>query len=557
MFSLDDEPIAPLSKQQLKTTKTRIYDLTKVKKSKKWLKNVLLDKSDSSEDEEDLNEDQLVKEMLRLHKLQMRARNEWRNDQSLRHYQNYSAGLVGDQIRATNTVSVADKTPIRKSRPKKRKVTKIEAVEPSVTPVLTKTVDTMTTHSVSELLPAVEMALKTMKTEKVTDEIAYDPQLPKDILQTECSEPESSNWLPAAITPLLPEEIFDTEESSGSVLSQTLSQPTPTRPLTTLPAPKCATAPATPTSLSPATSPLIPTKTVKRSAKKTTTTTVSADTKRKRLWVAIARKEIPRAHKQKVLAKREALTQAKRLANWCQRERRKQALNHQKQLCRDQSARARRLSREMLVYWKRYERTAQDIRKKAEKEAQEQLKLDQELLEAKRQQRKLNLLITQTELYAHFLSGKTSSDEKDILGRLEEEPLSLMSGIKDDYDLEFHKQEALRTVETALEARKKGQSSFPADKGLDLSQVVVSDGFACPRIFLGALKPYQEKGVNWLLALYSRQINGILCDEMGLGKTVQTIAFLATLAERLGVWGPFLVVAPASTLHNWQQEFQR
>ena len=55
----------------------------------------------------------------------------------------------------------------------------------------------------------------------------------------------------------------------------------------------------------------------------------------------------------------------------------------------------------------------------------------------------------------------------------------------------------------------------------------------------------------------SQGINGILADEMGLGKTVQTIAFLAHLAEQYGIWGPFLVVSPASTLHNWQQELAR
>ena len=44
---------------------------------------------------------------------------------------------------------------------------------------------------------------------------------------------------------------------------------------------------------------------------------------------------------------------------------------------------------------------------------------------------------------------------------------------------------------------------------------------------------------------------------MGLGKTVQSIAFLAHIAETYDLWGPFLVIAPASTLHNWQQEFER
>ena len=40
-------------------------------------------------------------------------------------------------------------------------------------------------------------------------------------------------------------------------------------------------------------------------------------------------------------------------------------------------------------------------------------------------------------------------------------------------------------------------------------------------------------------------------------KTVQSITLLAYLAETHDIWGPFLVVAPASTLHNWQQELTR
>ena len=52
-----------------------------------------------------------------------------------------------------------------------------------------------------------------------------------------------------------------------------------------------------------------------------------------------------------------------------------------------------------------------------------------------------------------------------------------------------------------------------------------------PSIFSGKLKVYQLKGMNWLANLYDQGINGILADEMGLGKTVQSIAFMAHLAE--------------------------
>ena len=96
-----------------------------------------------------------------------------------------------------------------------------------------------------------------------------------------------------------------------------------------------------------------------------------------------------------------------------------------------------------------------------------------------------------------------------------------------------------------------------------------------PKMLMAQLKEYQLKGLNWLATLYEQGINGILADEMGLGKvgrlyfcfwitpihrflqTVQSISLLAYLAETHDIWGPFLVVAPASTLHNWQQELTR
>lgn len=44
--------------------------------------------------------------------------------------------------------------------------------------------------------------------------------------------------------------------------------------------------------------------------------------------------------------------------------------------------RAKRLTREMLTYWKRYDRNERETRKKQEKEAEEQRKMDVELMEA-------------------------------------------------------------------------------------------------------------------------------------------------------------------------------
>lgn len=40
---------------------------------------------------------------------------------------------------------------------------------------------------------------------------------------------------------------------------------------------------------------------------------------------------------------------------------------------------------------------------------------------------------------------------------------------------------------------------------------------------------------------------------MGLGKTIQSLTFLDQV-QQFGIHGPFLVIAPLSTIHNWQRE---
>lgn len=49
-------------------------------------------------------------------------------------------------------------------------------------------------------------------------------------------------------------------------------------------------------------------------------------------------------------------------------------------------------------------------------------------------------------------------------------------------------------------------------------------------------------------------MSGLLADEMGLGKTAQAIAMLAHLRAN-NVSGPFLVIAPLSTLSGWMEQF--
>ncbi|KTF78871.1 hypothetical protein cypCar_00020442 [Cyprinus carpio] len=68
------------------------------------------------------------------------------------------------------------------------------------------------------------------------------------------------------------------------------------------------------------------------------------------------------------------------------------------------------------------------------------------------------------------------------------------------------------------------------------------------------LREYQLEGVNWLLFNWYNRQNCILADEMGLGKTIQSIALLSEMFD-VGVQGPFLIIAPLSTITNWEREF--
>ncbi|XP_043490017.1 chromatin-remodeling ATPase INO80 isoform X2 [Polistes fuscatus] len=284
--------------------------------------------------------------------------------------------------------------------------------------------------------------------------------------------------------------------------------------------------------------------------------------RRRKIWVMMSKKELGKVQRAKINNHKEMLISCKKVAQHCMKHWRQKAMQSQKNM-KETIWRAKRLTREMQSYWKRYDRVERETRRRLEKEAEEQRKMDVELIEAKRQQRKLNFLITQTELYAHFMSrklGKASPEEQlRILNQLDEEKNPRLIGI-DDYDSEVMKQKAKKNATEAFDyekARTKQFDTAAASQELRLSDTPENLEHPQPTIFKGNLKGYQLKGMNWLANLYDQGISGILADEMGLGKTVQSIAFLCHVAERYSVWGPFLIISPASTLHNWQQEMAR
>lgn len=73
--------------------------------------------------------------------------------------------------------------------------------------------------------------------------------------------------------------------------------------------------------------------------------------------------------------------------------------------------------------------------------------------------------------------------------------------------------------------------------------------------FKATLRPYQQRGVEWLSSLYQKKLSGILADDMGLGKTLQAMALIAAHAQK-GHESKFLVVCPTSVLYHWQDKLK-
>lgn len=76
-----------------------------------------------------------------------------------------------------------------------------------------------------------------------------------------------------------------------------------------------------------------------------------------------------------------------------------------------------------------------------------------------------------------------------------------------------------------------------------------------PSSLQGTLRPYQERGYQWLASMRKLGFGALLADDMGLGKTVQVITVLlddiAQGARRS------LIICPTSLLGNWERELTR
>ncbi|KAG8779089.1 putative DNA helicase ino80 [Ceratobasidium sp. 428] len=363
---------------------------------------------------------------------------------------------------------------------------------------------------------------------------------------------------------------------------------------------------------------------------------IQLEENQRKIWVSLARKDIPKAYKLQSAGFLTKLTQSKKLAHTLSTHAKK-PYTRTISTTKLTQVKSKRLMREMLVFWRKHDKEEKDLRKKAERAQVDRAKAEEEKREAQRQARKLEFLISQTELYSHFVGSKLKTTELEegadtstaptttdaaagpsaAIRHIEEDGGTALSGTQlpaidfgdaDERNLHRH---AAQHAQDAIDAARKRAQVFDEERKRENEIVArrreeqrLADGegededaegedeedgegegdgggkaplvdldsdelnfqnptsltdmsVAQPKMLMAQLKEYQLKGLNWLATLYEQGINGILADEMGLGKTVQSISLLAYLAEAHGIWGPFLVIAPASTLHNWQQELTR
>ena len=130
---------------------------------------------------------------------------------------------------------------------------------------------------------------------------------------------------------------------------------------------------------------------------------------------------------------------------------------------------------------------------------------------------KLNFLLGQSEVFAHFMAGSVAATEnknkrnkkgngagKSSRGRMSE-------------------------AEEDAQLLKSAASKRRGVVRLEKQPTLLAEH--CK------MHKYQIEGLNFLIQLHDHGIHGILADEMGLGKTLQTISLLAYLREARGMKG--------------------
>lgn len=160
-----------------------------------------------------------------------------------------------------------------------------------------------------------------------------------------------------------------------------------------------------------------------------------------------------------------------------------------------------------------------------------------------------------------FIKGKwVESDPEKLKAMLEayEKAQQLMEQgnltLKDAMYLQLGPQKCLGVTNNDTTSISNGEWLKSVVDKLHKPELI--DSVSPAKNFLAELRPYQQKGLNWLYFLHSLQFGACLADDMGLGKTIQLLAFLNTLKVNKQSSASLLII-PASLISNWANEIHR
>ena len=134
---------------------------------------------------------------------------------------------------------------------------------------------------------------------------------------------------------------------------------------------------------------------------------------------------------------------------------------------------------------------------------------------------RLKFLLNQTKTYTKFLMGAKIEDQDEKIKKVNSKRKRKNSEVEGNVEDIKILQQKNNIDENDLKAESK-----------QLTRLYYQPS----SLTGGKLTDYQLDGLNWLISLYERGLNGILADEMGLGKTIQSIALMAYLKQFKKIW---------------------
>jgi len=159
---------------------------------------------------------------------------------------------------------------------------------------------------------------------------------------------------------------------------------------------------------------------------------------------------------------------------------------------------------------------------------------------------------------------KVGRHHKELQSNLKSHKNSRPKKVVDDGDAAKYLQR-MRDLKMKEKLTREGRvdvvaSDISEEEEDDRKEVALKGGFALSVRMWRKLYKYQRTGIKWLWELHCQEVGGILGDEMGLGKTIQIVSFLTglwNLKKEGNKFGPVLIAAPATVLHQWVKEFHK